>query len=82
MWSLGIESSNVIGLRMLKFAQGGAAGLAEADLMVREKVEAGMAIGQMAMLGGLGTSPDAAARKTVAHYRRRVRANARRLSKH
>ena len=81
MWSLGMESSNVIGLRTLKIARGGAAARAEADLMVREKVAAGMALGQMAMFGALASSPPAAVRKTVAHYRRKAKANVRRLSK-
>ena len=80
-WSLGLEASMVVGLRSLKIAAGGAAGEAEARLMVAEKVEAGVALQQMSLTGQLGASPQAAAAKTLAHYRRKVRANRRRLSK-
>jgi len=80
-WSLALESQAVIGLRTLKLAGGGAAAMAEAQLMVDEKVEAGLALQVKALTGGLGaTAPDAAAR-TMAHYRRKVRANRRRLSR-
>ena len=79
-WSLGAESSAVIGLRMMKMAAGGAAAEAEARRMVSEKVEAGLALQAMALTGGLGVTPHGAAAKTVAHYRRKVRANRRRLA--
>jgi hypothetical protein len=80
-WSLGLEASAVIGLRTMKIAFGGAAGEAEARRMVSEKVDAGLALQTLALTGGLGLAPDRAAAKTVAHYRRKVRANLRRLSK-
>jgi hypothetical protein len=80
-WRLGLEASAVVGLRSLKIAQGGAVAAAEAELMVREKVEAGMALGAMAVRGGLGASPASASARTLAHYRRKVRANRRRLAK-
>ncbi|MDB5455382.1 MAG: hypothetical protein JWP92_967 [Caulobacter sp.] len=80
-WALGLEASWVIGLRTLKLAAGGAAATAEADLMVREKIAAGLALQTKALTGGLGASPAAAAAKTLSHYRRKVRANRRRLSK-
>ncbi len=79
-WSLGAESSAVIGLRMMKMAAGGAAAEAEARRMVSEKVEAGVALQMLALTGGLGVTPHGAAAKTVAHYRRKVRANRRRLA--
>ena len=80
-WSLGLEATAVIGLRTLKIAAGGAAGEAEAQLMVTEKVAAGLALQTMALSGGLGFTPEAAASRTLTHYRRKVRANRRRLSK-
>jgi hypothetical protein len=80
-WALGLEASSVIGLRTMKLAAGGAAAQTEAELMVREKIEAGMALQARAMAGGLGITPQGAAAKTLAHYRRKVRANQRRLSK-
>jgi hypothetical protein len=80
-WALGLEASSVIGLRTLKIAAGGAAGEAEARLMVDEKLKAGLQLQTMAMFGALGSTPHRAAAKTVSHYRRKVRANQRRLMK-
>jgi hypothetical protein len=80
-WSLGMESSSVIGLRTLKIAAGGAAADAEARRMVEEKVSAGFEWQTLALAGGLGLTPHRAAAKTLAHYRRKVRANQRRLLK-
>lgn len=80
-WALGVEASSVIGLRTLKMAAGGAAAQAEAELMVREKIESGLTLQARAMTGGLGLTAHGAAARTVAHYRRKVRANRRRLSK-
>jgi len=81
VWSLGLEASTVIGLRAMKIAAGGPAGEAEAKRMVSEKIEAGMALQILALAGGLGVTPHGAAAKTLTHYRRKVRANRRRLSK-
>jgi hypothetical protein len=80
-WSLGIEASSAIALRSMKLAAGGAASGAEAERMVREKIEAGLALQALALSGGLGLTPESAARRTLAHYRRKVRANIRRLAK-
>ena len=80
-WSLGMEASAVIGLRTLKIAQGGADGRAEAQRMITEKVEAATALQVRAMTGGLGCTPASASARTIAHYRRKVQANRRRLSK-
>jgi hypothetical protein len=80
-WSLGVEASSVIALRTLKIAAGGAAGDAEARRMVGEKIEAGLALQTLALTGGLGVTPQGAAARTLNHYRRKVRANRRRLVK-
>ena len=80
-WRLGLEASTVIGLRTLKIAQGGAAGEAEAQRMVSEKVKAGLALQTVALTGGLGLTPASASARTLAHYRRKVSANRRRLMK-
>ena len=80
-WSLGLEASAVVALRSLKIAQGGARGAAEAELMVQEKIAAGAALGALALSGGLGATPASASARTLAHYRRKVSANRRRLSK-
>jgi hypothetical protein len=80
-WSLGVEAWTVIGLRTLKMAAGGAAADAEARRMVDEKVRAGLELQTLALTGGLDLTPERAAAKTLAHYRRKVRANQRRLAK-
>jgi hypothetical protein len=80
-WALGLEASSVIGLRTLKIAAGGAAGAAESRRMVSEKVDAALALQTLALTGGLGSTPHGAAARTIAHYRRKVRANQRRLAK-
>lgn len=80
-WALGVEASTVVTLRALKIAAGGAAGEAEARRMLEEKVEAGLALQAKALSGALGATPHGAAALSLAHYRRLVRANRRRLSK-
>lgn len=80
-WSLGLEASTVIGLRMMKLAAGGAAAQAEAARMVQEKVQASQALGVKAMTGALGFTAEQAAASTLAHYRLKVRANRRRLAR-
>jgi hypothetical protein len=80
-WRLGLEASFIVGLRTLKIAAGGAPAKAEARRMVSEKIEAGFALQAKALTGGLGLTAPATAAKTLAHYRRKVRANRRRLAK-
>ena len=80
-WRLGLEASAVIGLRTLRIAQGGEAARVEAERMVSEKLEAGIALQALAASGGLGLTPARASARTLAHYRRKVSANRRRLSK-
>jgi len=80
-WSLGMEASSVIALRTLKIAAGGVAAEVEARRMVSEKIEASLALQALALTGGLGLTADGAATKMLAHYRRKVRANRRRLAK-
>lgn len=78
-WALGIEASSVIALRTMKMAAGGRAADAEGRKMVSEKVQAGLQLQTLALAGGLGLTPQSAAAKTLVHYRRKVRANQRRL---
>jgi hypothetical protein len=71
---LAVESQQVIALRMMKLAAGGTKAETEAHRMISEKVtEAGNATMRLMM----GASPDS----VVLDYRRKVRANARRLTK-
>jgi hypothetical protein len=78
-WLLTIEASSVIALRMLKATTGGAAAKAEASRMVNEKIEAGLALQAKAMTGELGPTAHGAASRVISHYRRKVKANRRRL---
>ena len=71
---LAAESQEVITLRLLKIAAGGARGRKEAERMVWEKIEAASLATSRLLLG---QSPD----NIVDGYRKVVRANARRLSK-
>jgi hypothetical protein len=80
-WSLGLEAQTVIGLRILKIAAGGPAGESEARHMIAEKIRTGVALQTLALSGGLGFTPHGAVAQTLTHYRRKVRANRRRLSK-
>lgn len=71
----------MIGLRSWAIAQGGATVQAESELMVSEKIKAGMALQAMALTGRLGATPASASARTLAHYRRKVSANRRRLTR-
>jgi len=73
-WFQTIEVQQVISLRMLKLMAGGAAAEQEAMRMVAEKIEAAQ---ETALRLASGASPQSA----VLHYRSRVRANHRRLTR-
>ena len=80
LWMLGMESAAVMTMRGLKVAGGGAAAEAEMARMVSEKVQAGLDLQALALRGGLGHTMPGALSKTTKHYRKRVRANQRRLA--
>ena len=71
---LGFETQRVIGLRLAKIAAGGPAAQVEAHRMVMEKTTA---LAEAAITLATGGSP----RTVVRRYRRRVKANERRLSR-
>lgn len=77
----GLDLWAVIGLRLARLGAGGPAAVLEAQRMVAEKVAAGLeaqaAVATTLMTGG---SERTARRRAAAVYRRRVRANRRRLS--
>ena len=70
---LGLESGNVIGLRMLKLARGGGDALSEVHLMIGEKVNAAFESSTNLMAG-------ASVHSVVDRYREHVAANAERLA--
>jgi hypothetical protein len=78
-FSLGMDASMVVGLRMAKLAAGGASAQREANLMVAEKLRA--AIELQAELMKAPSTPLGSTQKTLKHYRRKVAANRRRLSR-
>ena len=71
---LALESQQVIGLRVLKLALGGDAATREANRMVAEKATA---FGEAATKVATGKTT----RSVVKGYRKKVRANRRRLAK-
>lgn len=79
MWMLGVETASVMALRTSRIAAGGAAGAAEAELMVTEKLRAAIELQTRLMTGAMGTTPLHTTQGTLKHYRRKVAANKRRL---
>lgn len=79
-WNLTTEASWVIGMRLVRMAQGGAKAEREAQLMVTEKVASSIELGMAIATGRMGLSPEAIASGTIRHYRRDVRANRDRLA--
>jgi hypothetical protein len=71
---LGLESNRVIGLRLAKLMRGGKAAQREARRMVSEKVLAAAKAGTSLMAGASGA-------KIVEQHRKKVTANAKRLSR-
>ena len=80
-WRLGLEAWTVIGLRVPKLLAGNPAALVEAQRMIVEKIEALGTLQWMALTGGLGTTPHAALKTSVAHYRKAVGQNRKRLAR-
>lgn len=78
-WRLSAEASSVMTMRMARIAAGGAAGNAEAELMVTEKVQAMIELQSKLMTGMLGMTPLSGTQATLHHYRAKVAANNRRL---
>jgi hypothetical protein len=78
-WALSMEASTVIGLRMAKMAMGGPAAGDEAYLMLSEKMQSAVELQSALLTGRLGASPLAGTRKVLRHYRRKVKANRKRL---
>ena len=80
-WLLGAEASAVMGLRIARLAAGGEAGAREAELMVSEKVRAGLELQVELMRAGPSLTPLSGTRKALRHYQGKVAANRRRLSR-
>jgi hypothetical protein len=70
---LAAEANGVVALRMMKLMRGGKSARREAELMVREKIDAALEATASLMVGASGD-------KVVHRYRKRVAANAKRLN--
>lgn len=78
-WSLGLQAAQVIGLRTARIAGGGPAAGLEAWLMLSEKWQAAAELQADLLTRGPNSTPLAATRRAMSHYRRKVAANDRRL---
>lgn len=76
--ALWMEAANVVWLRSLRIAQGGKLAEREAERMVSEKLRANWELGWK-LLDLTGAAPETQARRSLNHYRGKVRANKRRL---
>jgi hypothetical protein len=68
-----LESSEVVGLRVMKLAGGGVDAQHEARLMVNEKIDAAVEVGARLLCGGTAIN-------VINRFREHVAANAERLS--
>jgi hypothetical protein len=80
-WSAGLEAQQVIGLRLWRLAAGGTAGAAETRRMLTEKTQAALEAQRLATLAALSGDAASIPARTIALYRRKMRANRRRLAR-
>lgn len=80
-WMLGVEASSVIASRMMKVAAGGEQAEREIRRMISEKTQAGIELRSKLSALGAQAAPEAAVATTLRHYRVKVAANRRRLSR-
>ena len=80
-WQMSFEAQQVIALRMAKIALGGDAAVKETALMISEKTEATLAIQSEMALALMSGTGHLAPSRAVTHYRRKIRANRRRLTR-
>ncbi|MEJ8574428.1 hypothetical protein [Microbaculum marinum] len=79
---LAMEAQQVVWLRMMRVAAGGASADRELSRMATEKMQAAIQLGTAATLAAVGgNSSERIAANAIRGYRSRVRANRRRLTK-
>jgi hypothetical protein len=79
---MGMEAQSVIALRILRMATGGGRAEAEANRMVTEKVTAAAEAQAVASVAAISGKPQhVVANKALKVFKKRVRANRRRLSR-
>lgn len=80
LWKASLEAQQVIGLRLAMVMSGSEAALAELSRLVPEKMAAALEAQQVAANAALTGSAALIPSRTIALYRRKMRANRRRLS--
>ena len=79
---LAFESNMVISMRMMRLAGGDQKAMAEAHLMVAEKIETASALAiENSFALATGSSLHSVGKSSIATYRKAVRANHKRLSR-
>lgn len=81
MAALWFEAASVVWLRSSKIVGGGTDAMAEAELMIAEKIAAQQELATRLATGRLGTTPVTVAANATRYFLRGVRANRRRLSR-
>lgn len=79
-WGASFEAQQVIGLRLVELAGGGAEAIVEANRMVSEKMAAAVEAQQAAATAIMTGNALQIPMRTAAIYRRKVRANRKRLA--
>ncbi len=80
-WQLSMEAGSVMWLRGMRIMSGGKLAERETERMIREKMVANMMLWPALMTGGFSQTAEQLGERTLAHYRKPVRANKRRLSR-
>lgn len=80
-WILGMEASSVMAARLMKMSAGGESAQREFALMFSEKAQAGAQLQTKLANLGARAAPATAVATTLRHYRKKVTANRRRLSR-
>jgi hypothetical protein len=78
-WTLGWKAAQVMSMRSARIAAGGPNAGMEAWLMLSEKWQAAVELQSDLLARGPSATPVIATRRALAHYRRKVAANDRRL---
>jgi hypothetical protein len=79
-WRAGLEAQQVIALRLAKLAAGGEAAIVETSRMLTEKTDAALEAQRLAASAALSGRAMSIPARTVALYRRKMRANRQRLT--
>jgi hypothetical protein len=79
LWQAGLEAQQVISLRLALLAAGSDSAGAETARMVSEKMSAALEVQHAVVTAAMTGSPGLIPARTVAIYRRKMRANRRRL---